>query len=248
MDISELILLGAAVFGASMLQAATGIGYGVIAGPILLVVLNGAEAFQISTVHNLLIALMLAPFVFRGIDRLVLKRLLIGSSLGIPAGFALLSIVSVVALKVASAIAIGFVAFALVRDMTRKRRELTQGNAGKVESTVVGAAAGVMGGMLAMPGPLASTWMSIRGWRKSEIRSTILMFFVFAYGAGFILHGVFSDISADTLKLSALLSPVVVAGIVSGNMVTELVSERAFRRILLLVLFATLVSLVASIG
>ena len=58
-----------------------------IAGPILLVVLNGNEAFQISTVHNFLIALMLTPFVFRGSDRFALRCLLIGSAFGIPAGF-----------------------------------------------------------------------------------------------------------------------------------------------------------------
>lgn len=59
MDIQTLLMLSCTVFGASLLQAAAGIGYGVIAGPILLIVLNGSEAFEISTLHNLIIAIVL---------------------------------------------------------------------------------------------------------------------------------------------------------------------------------------------
>ncbi len=40
----EIIVLGIAIFGASALQASTGIGFGVIAGPVLLIVLNDGAA------------------------------------------------------------------------------------------------------------------------------------------------------------------------------------------------------------
>ena len=81
MDASLLSLLYIAVFGAALLQAATGIGYGVIAGPIFLVVLNGVEAFQISAIHNILIAVLVAPFVFKNFSGSVLRPLLFGIGL-----------------------------------------------------------------------------------------------------------------------------------------------------------------------
>ncbi len=240
-------LLVPAVFGASLLQAATGIGYGVIAGPVFLVVLNGSEAFQISTVHNFLIALMLAPFVYRGTDRFALKFLLIGSAAGIPAGFVVQAVVGVVILKLVSAAAVFFVAAALVADMLRSKRADGQLRVGGGEAVTVGAVAGAMGGMLAMPGPLASTWMSIRGWKKSEIRATILTFFLFAYGAGFVLHGLFSEISRQTVELSLFLAPAVVVGILAGNRIATWLSETVFRGILLAVLLATVASLLVSV-
>ena len=52
----EFFLLNVAVLVASALQSATGIGFGVIAGPILLIVLNDGSAIQISIALNLLIA------------------------------------------------------------------------------------------------------------------------------------------------------------------------------------------------
>ncbi len=57
----DFLVLNVAVFGASALQSATGIGFGVIAGPVLLVALNDGSAIQISIVLNLLIAAFLAP-------------------------------------------------------------------------------------------------------------------------------------------------------------------------------------------
>lgn len=244
---SAFWLLVPAVFGASLLQSATGIGYGVIAGPILLVVLNGNEAFQISTVHNFLIALMLTPFVFRASDRFALRCLLIGSAFGIPAGFIIQALVGVMILKLVSAVAVFFVAAALVMDMAKSARAGESPAIRRGEPTIVGAIAGTMGGMLAMPGPVASTWMSIRGWQKTEIRATILTFFLFAYGAGLLLHVLFGEISKSTVELSLVLTPAVVLGILAGNRVTGWLSETAFRGILLVVLLATVAGLLGSL-
>ncbi len=61
----EILVLGIAVFGASALQSATGIGFGIIAGPALLIVLNDGSAIQVSVMLNLLIALLLAPTLWQ---------------------------------------------------------------------------------------------------------------------------------------------------------------------------------------
>jgi uncharacterized membrane protein YfcA len=114
MDVPMLILLGSAVFGASCLQSATGIGYGVIAGPIFLVVLNGIEAFQISTIHNFCIALILLPMFWGQINRKLLCGLVVGSFGGIPFGFYLQTTVDIVLLKIAASLMVGFVTVVLI--------------------------------------------------------------------------------------------------------------------------------------
>ncbi len=247
MDPILLSLLALAVFGASMLQAATGIGYGVIAGPIFLVALNGAEAIQISTLHNFLIAILLVPVLRHGIDKGVLKCLALGSIAGIAVGFMLQSTLSVVALKLIAAVMVGFVALTLVFDMRRKRRVGSSPDPSITEISVVGAFSGIMGGMLAMPGPLAATWMSIRAFEKNTVRATILAFFIFAYGANILSYVSTWAFDRKTLELTAILTPFLALGIVSGGVVSRKLSEALFRKILLCVLILTAVTLVFSL-
>ena len=246
LDATFLIIVPA-VLGAAALQAATGIGYGVIAGPIFLVVLNGIQAFQISTIHNLLIALILAPVVYKNLERKVLKFLVIGSCFGIPAGFALQLSTSVFALKLISAGVVAIITASLAASMWNTRQPVRPGAAGPTEHVLVGLLGGVMGGILAMPGPVVSTWMSIRGWGKDAIRATVLVFFVFAYGTTLILQMTLAEVSQATLMLSLQLGPAVVLGIVVGNVAARFVSETVFRTILLAVLIATVISLLISL-
>ena len=248
MDVPMLILLGSAVFGASCLQSATGIGYGVIAGPIFLVVLNGIEAFQISTIHNFCIALILLPMFWGQINRKLLCGLVVGSLGGIPFGFYLQTTVDIILLKIAASLMVGFVTVALILDI-RKATPLS-GITKKTpfENIGVGSLSGLMGGMLAMPGPLAATWMSIRGVKKGEVRATVLAFFIFAYGANIMLYASVTGFSAGVLSLSLWLLPPLVLGIVAGNGLSNRYSEQTFRYMLLLILILTMVLLVADWG
>ena len=248
MDVPMLILLGSAVFSASCLQSATGIGYGVIAGPIFLVFLNGIEAFQISTIHNFCIALILLPMFWGQINRKLLCGLVVGSFGGIPFGFYLQTTVDIVLLKIAASLMVGFVTVALILDI--RKAALWSGITKKTpfENIGVGGLSGLMGGMLAMPGPLAATWMSIRGVNKSEVRATVLAFFIFAYGANIMLYASVTGFSAGVLSLSLWLLPPLVLGIVAGNGLSNRYSEQTFRYMLLLILILTMVLLVADWG
>jgi len=103
-----------------------------------------------------------------------------------------------------------------------------------------------MGGMLAMPGPPAATWMSIKGIPKAEVRATILAFFVFAYGANILLYTSATSFSARALSLSLWMLAPLMLGIVAGNRLSGLLSERTFRWALLVVLIATMLFLIAD--
>ncbi|MGJ8617283.1 MAG: sulfite exporter TauE/SafE family protein [Sulfitobacter sp.] len=241
MEIVTFLMLSCAVFGASLLQAATGIGYGVIAGPILLVALNGSEAIQISTVHNLAIAIMMFPFIRTSVNVRLLLLLILGSICGILVGFFIQKNFDVWVLKAGSAVMVGFVAWTLARDL--RRANLTRKSHGPNEATLIGLIAGIMGGMLAMPGPLAATWMSVRGYPKQEVRATILAFFIFAYGSNVALYAATSGFSDHAGKLTMTLAVPLILGVVAGNAISKFVSEAMFRRVLLAILTATIVVL-----
>lgn len=247
MDPALLSLLGLAVFGAAMLQAATGIGYGVIAGPIFLVALNGAEAIQISALHNLAIALVLVPMLRGGVNRTVLLWLTVGSVAGIAVGLVLQDAMSIVALKLIAAAMVTFVALTLVADMRRTRGSGPAAPPATAETISVGTLAGIMGGMLAMPGPLAATWMSVRSFDKASVRATILAFFVFAYGANVLTYAFVSGFRTATLTLAVTLAPALALGIAAGAALSGRLSEALFRKVLLGVLALTTAMLLTSL-
>ncbi|WP_354539839.1 sulfite exporter TauE/SafE family protein [Roseovarius sp. MBR-6] len=247
MDPALLTGLALAVFGASMLQAATGIGYGVIAGPIFLVALNGAEAIQISTVHNFLIAILLVPTLRGAVERRVLGLLVLGGTAGIGAGLALQSALSVTALKLTAAAMVAFVALTLVADMRRARTGADPARRATTEVTCIGALAGIMGGLLAMPGPLAATWMSLRGFGKDAVRATILAFFIFAYGANTLSYVALSGFRSAALAQALILLPPLLIGVASGGVLARRLSEAVFRKVLLAVLTATVTVLLVSL-
>jgi len=242
----QLLILVSAIFVASVLQSATGIGFGIIAGPVLLIVLNAGSAIQISVILNLLIALILAPSLWRKMDRRLLKSLLTGIAAGTPLGLLIYLYMDIVLLK---SFAGAVVLLTLVLLLRGEKAPSSSRNtaASKFEQVSVGVIAGVMGGSLAMPGPVPAAWMSARGIDKDTIRATILIMFVAAYLAALLLQILLVTISSDTLQLTAMLAPSTIAGIFLGTFLSSRISEQVFRKLLMTILGLTTIILFATI-
>lgn len=243
----EFLVLSLAIFGASALQSATGIGFGIIAGPVLLVVLNDGAAIQISIVLNLLIALLLAPSLWQKSDRRLLKNLLIGLVIGSPLGLLIYLSMDIALLKAFAGLVVLFTLFSVLRGSRALSRSLDQATS-KFEQISLGVISGTMGGSLAMPGPIPAAWMSARGFDKDTIRATILVMFVFAYVAALVLQFALAGISADSLILCGILVPSTVAGILVGRFLNTRISEQTFRRLLVITLASTIIILFSTLG
>jgi uncharacterized membrane protein YfcA len=244
----ELLVLSLAIFGASALQSATGIGFGIIAGPVLLVVLNDGTAIQISIVLNLLIAVLLAPSLRQKADRRLLGKLLVGLIVGSPLGMFIYLSMDIVLLKVFAGLAVLFTLLAMLRNGRRASTNPPDRGNGKVEHIAIGVVAGIMGGSLAMPGPIPAAWMSAKGFDKETIRATILVMFVFAYVFALVLQLTLAGIGTDSLKLCAVLAPSTVAGVLAGRFLSSRITERTFRWMLVITLVSTVVILFSTIG
>ncbi len=237
----QILVLGIAIFGASALQSATGIGFGVIAGPVLLIVLNDGAAIQISVVLNLLIALLIAPSLRQKSDRRLLKSLLIGLAIGSPLGLLIFLHMDIALLKSFAGLVVLFTLFLVLRG-ARASSPLQGDAAGRFEQVSIGVIAGIMGSSLAMPGPVTAAWMSVRGFDKDTIRATILVMFVVAYTIALLLQFALAGISTDTLRLTAILAPPTLAGIFVGEFLSSRISEATFRRLLsTLLAFTTII-------
>ncbi len=224
---AELPLVAyAAVFAASMLQAITGIGFGVLAGPVLLVVLASTSAIQVSIVLSFLIALVLAPVTLPRVDRRLLLHLTVGVCLGTPVGAMAAMALSLETLKLVAAVVVAamtlvatgvFARFPLFERDTRFRRGLT------------GAASGALNAALAMPGPPVAAYATAIRIGKNSVRSTTLVVFLFAYPVALGAQAAASGLSTEIWPVVLPLVLPTVLGTVAGAAVAGRVGETAFR-------------------
>jgi len=227
-----------AVFAASLLQGATGIGFGVIAGPILLFVLNSTTAIQVSITQSLVIALVLAPSVFRHIDRSVLKLLVYGTCAGIPLGIIVFIGVDISTLKLLAGISVAFMALTTAGVFERLIGPPGQGLHRRT-ALGMGALSGAMSSSLGMPGPVPAAWMITTGYPKAVVRATILVLFIPSYTAALIFQAFTPGISYDGLSWSLQLLPATLLGVFSGKLLETRISEELFKRIITVVLIGT---------
>ena len=242
----EFVIMSLAVFGAATLQSATGIGFGIVAGPIMLMVLGSSDAIQISIILNILIAGYLMPSVRVHADQELLKKLLLGSVIGIPVGLYVFLSVEVVLLKILAGIAVTMTVFIVLRQSNRSTQVDTAAP-GKGNATPVGVLSGVMGGSLGMPGPIPAAWMVSTGYSKEAIRATVLMLFVFSYALVFLLQVFLAGVSAEIIWTCVYLAPPTIIGILFGRVLAGWLTEQIFRWLLVIILASTAVLLFSSV-
>jgi uncharacterized membrane protein YfcA len=210
---ATLIALHVAVLAAALLQAATGIGFGVIAGPIILMVMNSGSAVQVTILLSLLIAVVLAPSLYRQVHK-----------------------------KLLAAVAVLLMALSVsgLLELPLRKGETSRGEA---QNLAIGVLSGAMSASLAMPGPVAAARMSSLAFPKETIRATILVMFVFSYSAAFAFQVGLVGFSEAAWSLTMSLLPATLIGVLIGRLLVARISERAFRRLIVVVLVATSLSL-----
>lgn len=253
---TELILiLAPPVFVAAALQAATGLGFGMIAGPFLLVALNGIGAVQATILLSLLIAVIALPPVIGHTDRRALAMLGAGTLIGLPVGGFLLAVASMATLKLMAVFVVSAAVFMMLRHQNNAPGDTvapgslasnTPFASGSELMLGAGAASGAMSAALGMPGPAPAGVLAARGASKETLRATILSLFAGSYSGAVIAHGAAFGIAAPTLQLAAALAVPAIGGAVAGHFLARRFSARLFRHILIVLLFIAAAGLLIS--
>ncbi|MGO1118465.1 sulfite exporter TauE/SafE family protein [Rhodovibrionaceae bacterium A322] len=260
------IFLHLAVLVASLLQAASGIGFGVLAGPVLLMSLNSSSAVQVTILLSFAIALVLLPGLRHDIDRPLLKRLIIGTLPGLALGIWVFSQVSLSSLMLLAGLAVLFLAL-VSSGLTARLRPLVfapalNGTATPLKEGVesealqsgkqtrgdllIGLISGAMSSSLAMPGPVVAAHLSAQRRPKEVIRATILALFVFSYSAAMAVQVIWAGFENSTANLSLTLLPATLLGVWLGRLLAQRISQKAFQRLIFLLLLLTAFSLLSK--
>jgi len=246
----EWILAGVIVFFASVLQASTGFGFAIMATPFLLLVFDSRECVQISIILSFIVSLLLIRKIINDIDKGLLRRLIIGSIVGVPLGVLFYKFVSLDILKATVSVVILIVTFILIaisfranpKSKAKKEdpsyKSLVRQDTSTVDVTpflkktqfFVGMCAGLLTTSIGMPGVPLILYYNATNTKKETARSTTLAFFIFVYIVSMATQLLTVKTNLDIVGSSLILIPVVAVGVFAGNLLFNKINQITFQR------------------
>jgi uncharacterized membrane protein YfcA len=178
--------------------------------------------------------------VRRAINWRTILPFIIGGALGVPAGTALLTTVDRPMLRLGMGVLL--VIYGLY-SLIRPALKVSQG--GVAREFGVGIANGLIGGLTGLGGIAVTIWCQLRGGPKDAQRAVFqpVMFLTFLMSA--VSLGAAGAYTVATLKLYALALPALIAGIWLGLKLYGRLDDATFRKIILLLLLVSGLSLIA---
>lgn len=246
---SQWILATIIVFFASVLQAATGFGFAIIATPFLLLVFDSRECIQISIILSFVVSLLIIRKTIKDVDKGLLCRLIIGSVVGVPLGVFFYKFVNLDILKGTVSIVILIVTFILIKRSLKTnfkpRNKDSSDNSPISQDTTaidgtiilkktqffVGLCAGLFTTSIGMPGVPLILYYNSTNTKKEKARSTTLAFFIFVYIISLATQLLAVKTNLDILASSLGLIPVVAGGVFVGNILFNKINQITFQRI-----------------
>ena len=239
MDVA-VFLIGA--FAAAFVVGLAGFAFGLVAAAFWLHVLPPAQGAALIVAYALLVQGYAAWRLRRAVSFARLLPFVLGSAAGIPAGLVLLWLAPAAHLR--AGVGVLLILFS-VYNLFRPRL-LDVRRAGAMGDAVIGLLNGLLAGATGLGGILPTIWCGLRGWTRDEQRAvfqptaaaTFLMSLVAFGGAGLA--------TSDAARLFLLGLPALVAGTLLGWLLYGRLDEVAFRRVVLVLLLISGVSLVVA--
>ncbi|MGG3889862.1 sulfite exporter TauE/SafE family protein [Metabacillus fastidiosus] len=227
---TELIFV-CIILVASILQTSTGFGFSILATPFLLILFLPQEAIQINIILSLIISISLILKIRKDIDFILLKRLILGSIVGVPLGVFIFISININALKLGLSILLLILTLLLICNF-------------KVQSTqfrdfIVGGLSGILTTSMGMPGPPLLLYFTGTDTEKEKLRATTLAFYLYIYFISLITQIIFTGTNKIIWESSLYAIPIVFFGLFIGQIIFKWLSQRIFRIFTYILLICT---------
>ena len=234
--------LGLVTLVAAAVQGAMGFAFTLLTVAFFLLILQSAEAVQVTLVLNLVICASLCRSLWKDVPPALWRLLFAGAVLGIPLGalaFAYASL-SAIYLAVAVVVLVFTAVLAWSTSVVTKADSERPATAYRSSSVVaVGVLAGAMTAALSMPGPVLVLYLTAVGVDKATFRAVSLTLFTALYIGAILLQSVTIGISGRVWITAAGLLPLAWIGAALGHRMARKIDEVVFRRVVLVLLAAT---------
>ena len=239
LSVVDLSLFVAGAFAATLVTGLAGFAFAIIAAALWLHFLPPAEATPLVVAYGLIVQGVSVWKLRRAIVWGRLMPFLIGGAIGVPLGIELLRWAPASALRVAiGAVLVLFSLYNLVRPQLG-----STARAGAVADGAVGVVNGVLGGATGLAGIAAVVWCSTRGWPAPEQRAVFQPSGVAVFAMTALWLGGANMIGADTLWLFLIVLPALALGTWAGLKLFGRLDDQAFRRVVLILLLLSGLSL-----
>ncbi|WP_164667474.1 sulfite exporter TauE/SafE family protein [Virgibacillus doumboii] len=225
----SIIFFSIIILVASTLQTSTGFGFSIVATPFLLVLFEPREAIQINLILSLVISLSLIMKIKKDIDTGILKRFILGSLVGLPIGISIFLMLDMTLLKIGVSILILVLTVLLImkfRISQSPGRDLGIGSVSGAFTTSIG-----------IPGPPILLYFSGTDTAKEKLRGTTLAFYLWIYLVSLVIQVIFAGSSKEVWTSSAAALPIVILGLILGQLLFKWISQDLFRKLTYVLLF-----------
>jgi uncharacterized membrane protein YfcA len=240
-DLASFLLLSAAVFAGAFVSGLAGFAFSAVAGAILLHVFQPLEAVPLMMACSVGVQAASLLALHKTVQWKGSLVLIIGGVLGVPIAVYLLQNADTRTFRVGFGVLVALYAgYTLFRPTLTYIRQMD--NQGR--NALIGFGGGLIGGLTAMPGALPTIWCDMHGMPKNQQRGIVQPFIAAMQIFALVLMLSRNDLSSRVLIDFAISLPPLVAGTTLGILTFRRVDEVTFRRIILIILFFSGLSLV----
>jgi uncharacterized membrane protein YfcA len=165
---------------------------------------------------------------------------LVGAAIGVPLGVAVLRYTNPGYVRIG--VGVVLILFSLYSLARPTLKPVSSG--GALADAGVGFANGILGAITGLAGILTTIWSGVRGWPRDEQRAVFQPIGVAIFAMSALWLGASGAVALDTFRLFLIGLPALVVGTWVGLKLFGRLNEAGFRKIVLLLLLASGVTLV----
>jgi uncharacterized protein len=237
--VTQLIVVGSAVFVAAFIQIIAGFGFALLSVPLMTLAIEPKTAVVVSTLTGIVVTTWQAYRLRADIDRVLAKKLLIGAYAGMPVGFLAFVLATEDTLRLCLGVSVVIAVILLVMriDLSRASARLDYG---------LGFVSGMLNTSLSTNGPPLVFDLQVRQLAAAPFRATISAVFAVSNIMALTLFVVFGKVTADGLRASAITIPAMVIGQLLGYPIRKHVHGERFRWLVIVLLVAAATSSIVN--
>ena len=238
--ITIAIILGAAAAG--FVQGLSGFAFAMVSSAIWVWVLPPQISSPLVVFGSLVGQILAIPATRKGFSARRAAPLVIGGLLGVPIGVAILPHVEPAWFKAG----LGLLLVVYCPAMLFSTRLPHLRVSGPTGDGAVGFLGGVLGGIGGITGVLPTLWCTLNGWDKLTQRSVLQAFNLTMHATTLTLYLVAGRITWTSAAMFPIVLPAMLVPTLIGLRLYARISEMAFRRVVLGLLFLTGIALLVA--
>ena len=232
-----------ATFVAALVAGLAGFAFGLVAAAVWLHILTPLQTASLIIAFGLIVQGVSVWKLRHALQWHQLWPFLVGATLGVPAGAAILGWANPAYMRAAvGVLLILYSAYGLVRPTMQP---ILAG--GAPADAGVGLLNGILGGATGLAGIIVTVWCGLRGWPKDVQRAVFQPIGVAIFSMSALWLGVGGAVNAETMRLFAIGLPVLLAGTWLGLKLYGRIDEAGFRKLVLTLLLASGIALLLSL-